>query len=266
MESNGATSRAVVVTGTSIGIGRAIATTLAGLGWTVRRYRPEPGLLEEALGEIGGVAVAGDVRDLEVLRTARRAAEERGELRAWINNAAVVRLAPLHLMGPDVITELLDINLTAAVLGSREALCSFGQPGGWFDYQRVFDPRPEGLSGYGAYDTAKGGMEALTRYVCTEYGHLGIRCNAIAPGPVRTNIVAPVAADEPKPASFAAEAEDLSPMHRISEPTEIAETVAFLLDDRTVSINGHVLAIDNGMSAWAFGFPPDELVAFAAEP
>jgi NAD(P)-dependent dehydrogenase (short-subunit alcohol dehydrogenase family) len=82
---------------------------------------------------------------------------------------------------------------------------------------------------------------------------------------VRTDIVAPVAADEPKPASFAAKAEDLSPMHRISEPAEIAETVAFLISDRTVSINGHVLAVDNGMSAWAFGFPPDESVAFAAE-
>jgi glucose 1-dehydrogenase len=266
MESNGATSRVVVVTGASMGIGRAIATTLAALGWTVVGIARDRALLEKAVGEIGGVAVAGDVRDLDVLRTARRAAEERGELRAWVNNAAVVRLAPLHLMGPDVVTELLDINLTAVVLGTREALCSFlanRVAGSIINVSSIHGQRA--FPGYGAYDTAKGGMEALTRYVCTEYGHLGIRCNAIAPGPVRTDIVAPVAADEPKPASFAAKAEDLSPMHRISEPAEIAETVAFLISDRTVSINGHVLAVDNGMSAWAFGFPPDESVAFAAE-
>ena len=79
---------------------------MAALGWTVvgiARNRA----LEEAVGEIGGVAVPGDVRDLEVLRTARRAAEERGELRAWVNNAAVVRLAPLHLTGPYVVTDCL---------------------------------------------------------------------------------------------------------------------------------------------------------------
>ena len=134
-------------------------------------------------------------------------------------------------MGPDVVTELLDINLTAVVLGTREALCSFlanRVAGSIINVSSIHGQRA--FPGYGAYDTAKGGMESLTRYVCTEYGHLGIRCNAIAPGPVRTDIVAPVAADEPKPASFAATAEDLSPM-----------------------------------SAWAFGFPPDESVAFAAE-
>ena len=57
MESNGGASRVAVVTGTSMGIGRAIATTLAALGWTVVGIARDRALLEEAVGEIGGVAV-----------------------------------------------------------------------------------------------------------------------------------------------------------------------------------------------------------------
>jgi hypothetical protein len=52
-------------------------------------------------------------------------------------------------------------------------------------------------------------------------------------------------------------------MRRVSEPAEIAETVAFLLDSASRSINGHCLAVDNGMSAWHHEFPPDKSVVFA---
>jgi hypothetical protein len=52
-------------------------------------------------------------------------------------------------------------------------------------------------------------------------------------------------------------------MRRVSQPEEIAETVAFLLDSASVSINGHCLAVDNGMSAWHHEFPPDRSVVFA---
>lgn len=255
----------VVVTGASMGIGRAIATTLAAASWIVVGIALEQALLEEAMAEIGGTAIRGDVRDLDVLNSARRSAEKRGELRGWVNNAAIVQLAPLHLMEPDAIADLLDINLRAVVLGAREALRSFlanDTAGSIINISSIHGQR--GFPGYGAYDTAKGGVEALTRYVCTEYGHLGIRCNAVAPGAVRTAIVPPAAADE-HPPSFTVKARDLAPMRRVSEPTEIAEAVAFLLDDRSFSINGHVLAIDNGMSARAFGFPPDDSVKFGAE-
>ena len=109
------------------------------------------------MAEIDGTAVPGDVRDLNVLATARRAAEERGELRAWVNNAAIVRLAPLHLMDPGVIAELLDINLGAVVLGTRGALSSFlvnQVAGSIINISSVHGQR--GFPGYGAYDAAKG--------------------------------------------------------------------------------------------------------------
>jgi enoyl-[acyl-carrier-protein] reductase (NADH) len=69
--------------------------------------------------------------------------------------------------------------------------------------------------------------------------------------------------DGPAAPSFSSDATALAPMRRVSEPGEIAETVAFLLDSASVSINGHCLAVDNGMSAWHHEFPPDKSVVFA---
>jgi NAD(P)-dependent dehydrogenase (short-subunit alcohol dehydrogenase family) len=252
-----------VVTGAAKGIGRAIAARLAADGWSVVGVARDASGLAQALGSIGGVAVPGDVRQPEVIAKARQTAEQLGELRAWVNNAAVVHLAPLHLMEPAVIDEVLDINLRAVVMGTREALGSFlahSVAGSVVNISSIHGRA--GFPGYGAYDTAKGGIEALTRYVCVEYGHLGIRCNAVAPGPVRTNIVPPLAPGAPRPASFAAEASDLTPMRRVSEPEEIASVVSFLAGDQSLSVNGHVLAVDLGMSAWSFAFPPDSAVVF----
>jgi NAD(P)-dependent dehydrogenase (short-subunit alcohol dehydrogenase family) len=256
--------RTVVVTGAGNGIGRSIAARLAADGWTLVGIDRDQAALAEVFGSIDGEGIAGDVRDLEVLAEARRVAEDRGRLAAWVNNAAIVRLAPIHLMSPAVIDEMLDIDLRAVVFGAREALGSFlahSVAGSIVNISSVH--ASGGFPGYGAYDTAKGGIEAFTRYVCVEYGHLGIRCNAVAPGAVNTQIMASAQVDGPAPPSFSSEAAALAPMRRVSEPVEIAETVAFLLGSASVSINGHCLAVDNGMSAWHHEFPPDESVVFA---
>ena len=256
--------RTVVVTGAGNGIGRAIAARMAADAWTVVGVDRDRAALGEVFRSIDGEGVAGDVRDIDVLAEARRAAEERGQLAAWVNNAGIVRLGPIHLMEPSVIDETLDINLRAVVFGAREALASFlvnSVAGSIVNISSVH--ASGGFPGYGAYDATKGGIEAFTRYVCVEYGHLGIRCNAVAPGAVNTQIMASAQVEGPTPPSFSSDAAALAPMRRVSEPAEIAETVAFLLDNASVSINGHCLAVDNGMSAWHHEFPPDQRVVFA---
>ena len=190
--------KAVVVTGAANGIGRAIAARLAATGWAVVGIDRDVAALEEVAGSVGGVAVPGDIRDQEVITNARQAAEGAGRLSAWVNNAGVVRLGPLHLMPADVIDETLDIDLRAVVFGAREALRSFLANGVSGSIVNISSVHARGsFPGYGPYDAAKGGIESLTRYVCVEYGHLGIRCNAIAPGAVNTNIVPAVGPDEP---------------------------------------------------------------------
>ena len=252
----------VVITGAANGIGKSIARRLAKTGWAVVGVDRDAAALQEAVEAVAGVAVVGDVRDTEVLVEAREAAEDAGSLRAWVNNAGIVRLGPLHLMAAEVIDETIDIDLRAVVFGTREALSSFlanGVSGSIVNVSSIH--AHGGFPGYGPYDAAKGGVEALTRYVCVEYGHLGIRCNAVAPGAVNTNIAARIPDAPPSPMS-SIEGRDLSPMRRVSEPEEIAEAVAFLVEGPSMAINGHALAVDNGMSAWNGSFPPDDAVAF----
>jgi NAD(P)-dependent dehydrogenase (short-subunit alcohol dehydrogenase family) len=253
-----------VVTGAGHGIGRSIATHVSRAGRPVVAVDTDAEALAELAGEIDSVAtVTGDVRDLDALHSAARLAVELGGLGGWVNNAGIVRLAPLHEVSADDIAEVLGVNLEAVVLGCQVALQSFladGAPGSIVNISSVH--AKSGFPGYAIYDTAKGGVEALTRYVCVEYGHLGIRCNAVAPGVVDTAIV-PRAADPTRDIAADLEAaRALSPMRRISAPVEIAYVVDFLLSQQATSINGQVLGVDNGMSARSASFAPNPSIRF----
>lgn len=253
----------LVITGAANGIGKATVTRMAETGWFVVGVDRDCEALNAALEGLAGATVVGDVRDIEVLHEARSVAERNGELRAWVNNAAMVRLAPLHLLEPVAIDEMLDIDLRAVVFGVREALLSFlehGVAGAIVNISSVH--ARGGLPGYGPYDTAKGGIEALTRYVCVEYGHLGVRCNAVAPGAVSTKFDAQARLELGRHPTFISDATNLAPMQRVSQPGEIAESIAFLIEGAPSAINGHTLAVDNGMSARNYSFSPDERVVF----
>ena len=119
----------LVITGAANGIGKATVTRMAETGWFVVGVDRDREALDAALEGLAGATVVGDVRDIEVLHEARSVAERNGELRAWVNNAAMVRLAPLHLLEPVAIDEMLDIDLRAVVFGVREALLSFLEHG-----------------------------------------------------------------------------------------------------------------------------------------
>jgi NAD(P)-dependent dehydrogenase (short-subunit alcohol dehydrogenase family) len=256
--------KSVVVTGAANGIGKAIMRRLALTGWAVVGIDRDVAALQEVAGQVGGLAVPGDVRHQEVLTQARKVAEGAGHLTAWVSNAGIVRLGALHVMAPEVIDETLDIDLRAVIFGAREAVTSFLAQGVSGSIVNISSVHARGsFPGFGPYDAAKGGIESFTRYVCVEYGHLGIRCNAIAPGAVNTNIVPPAGPDEPATTSSSVEGVDLSPMHRVSEPDEIAEVVAFLVEGPSLAINGQILAVDNGLSARNYPYPPDTSVVFA---
>ena len=257
----------LVITGAGNGIGKSTVAKMAEAGWFVVGVDRDRSALEGAFEGINGAIVAGDVRDTEVLHQARLVAERHGRLSAWVNNAAVVRLGPLHLLEPAVIDEVLDIDLRAVVFGVREAIISFlehGVPGAIVNVSSVH--ARGALPGYGPYDAAKGGIEALTRYVCVEYGHLGVRCNAVAPGAVSTYLDAQARLEAPRHPTLMGDASNLAPMLRVSQPREIADAIAFLIDGAPLSVNGHTLAVDNGMSARNYAFPPDETVVFVTDP
>lgn len=254
----------VVVTGAADGIGRAVATRLAGAGCTVIAVDLDgPRLTELCESTPNTVAVTGDVADGHTMRQARRAGELAGRLSGWVNNAAIVRMAALHEVDDDEIDRIMAVNLRAVVVGTRCALHAFldaGTPGSIVNVSSIH--AHGGFPGYALYDTCKGGVEALTRYVCVEYGHLGIRCNAVAPGAVATPSSERLRAAAGDPDQALAATREMAPMRRISSPDEIAHAVGFLLDSGSVAVNGHILAVDNGMAARGSTLPSDSNIDF----
>jgi NAD(P)-dependent dehydrogenase (short-subunit alcohol dehydrogenase family) len=249
----------VVVTGAANGIGRATAECLAARSYAVVGVDGDAAGLDRLAAELPGArVVTGDVRDRATLLAAAELASEQGRLSCWVNNAGIVRLAPLHRVTDDDLDQVLGVNLRAVLLGCQIAVQAFlaGRVAGRIVNVSSIHARAA-FPGYAVYDTAKGGVEALTRYVCVEYGHLGIRCNAIAPGAVDTGIVPGTAGPGRDRAADLEATRQLSPMRRVSAPEEMAEIIAFLLSDAATSINGQVIGADNGMSARAVQLAPD---------
>ena len=262
------TQPVAIVTGAARGIGRAITQALAGEGYRVLAVdRDAEGLA--ALGqEIPGAdPFAIDLADPFAPAECRKAAERKGNLTAWVNNAAIVRLGALHDVEPQEIDEMLAVNLRAVVSGTQEAVRSFLKSGTAGSIVNISSIHAKtAFPGYALYDTCKGGVESLTRYVCVEYGHLGIRCNAVAPGAVLTPAAIQLSEQTDDPEAAFAMTRELSPMRRISEPSEIAAMVTFLLSPAAVAVNGHILAADNGMAARSNSFPPSKEINFMSGP
>ena len=245
--------KSIVVTGAAGGIGTDLCSALVREGWVVIAIDIDSGGLERLREKLPAVVtVVGDVRDPAVLARARAEAEAAGTLSGWVNNAAIMRSSPLHKLDDAAIELQISVNLHSAVYGTREALRSFVEnnvAGSIVMISSVHGRHP--FEGHPLYATAKGGIEALTRQICVEYGPRGIRCNAVAPGAVRTPMTIVSGSDTAAAADEEESAALLSPMRRISEPSEISDAVIYLLSPGARGINGHVLAVDNGMAARA---------------
>lgn len=255
----------VVVTGVGTGIGRAIAERLDADGIAVvgveldaeSARRVQDGFTS------GGEVLVGDVSDRAVLHAAREAAEGRGGLTGWVNNAGVALGGNLHDPVEADVHRVFAVNLEGVYWGCAEAVQSFiaaGTGGAIVNLSSIHGR--VAFNGWAAYDTAKGGVEALTRYIAVEYGPLGVRANAVAPGAIRTDLTAAVIANSENPVRAEEEMSELHPLERLGEPAEIASTVAFLLSDEASFISGQAIAVDGGATARCFRYEtPSDLRA-----
>jgi NAD(P)-dependent dehydrogenase (short-subunit alcohol dehydrogenase family) len=255
-------SKSAVVTGCGQGIGRAIFERLLADGYaTVGVEQNEP-TAEEArkLAGARGDVLLGDVANRDVLSAAAQRARTLAPVSAWVNNAAIDTPSNLHAPNPAEVQRLFDVNLFGCYWGCAVAIEAFlpHRSGAIVNISSVHGRAS--YSNAAAYDASKGAIDALTRYVAVEYGPVGIRANAVAPGAVRTPMAQKLidSASDPKAAEH-----DMAwrhPLRRIAEPREIAAVVAFLLSEEASFLSGQSIPVDGGLTARCWDFDLDPLL------
>lgn len=247
------TDKTAVVTGGASGIGRAIARRYADQGArvVVADTDREPRLGGKPTAEVvraeGGDArfIETDVTDYEAVEALVAATvEEYGGLDVMVNNAGILRQTLLHETSAEEWKEVLDVNVQGVFHGMKAAL------------SRMLDQEGDGtivnvssISGSigrdhaPAYCTSKGAVTMLTRQAAIDYGHRGIRVNAVGPGGTLTAMVEEIMSDKRREYL-----EEQTPLERLATPEEIADVAAFLASDMASYVNGHVLIADGGFS------------------
>lgn len=241
--------RVALVTGSTSGIGRATAVHLAELGAQVvvsGRDGERGEATVAAIRSAGGKAdfVAADLGDADSVRELARRATELGGGRVdiLINNAGVFPFKTTEQFTEADIDHTFDINVKAPFLlvqALAPAMAARGH-GAVVNVGTIL--ATSGTPVGSVYGSSKAALELLTRAWATEFGPSGVRVNAVAPGPVRTEGTEPINAllDD-----FAAP----SPGRRVARPEEIATAIGFLAGPGASNIHGTVLPVDGGLVA-----------------
>jgi NAD(P)-dependent dehydrogenase (short-subunit alcohol dehydrogenase family) len=243
--------RSAIVTGTAQGIGRRVAEVLGGEGCAlVLCDLREPSETLEALGDAGvsALAVVGDLaEEATAVAAAQTAVEAFGGIDVLVNNAGVSHIAPAEEIATADWRRVLDVNLTGAFMLSREAGRSMLARGGGSIVNVASIAGLHGIAERAAYNASKHGLVGLTRTLAAEWGGRGVRCNAVCPSWVKTEMDV---ADQESGGYTDADIAGRNPMGRFASPDDIAQAVAFLADPaRSGFVNGQTLAVDGGWLA-----------------
>ncbi|HMG41002.1 MAG TPA: SDR family oxidoreductase [Acidimicrobiales bacterium] len=246
-----------VVTGAAGRVGSETARVLAAAGAAVVVVDlPETDLAhtETAITEAGGKAlpVEADVSDEDDVRRVMEAAVDTfGGIDLLDNNAAAIGLSTDDLKLTEMSVELWDrtmaVNLRGPMLCCKHALPVMVAQGGGSIVNISSGMSLAGDDHHVAYGSSKGGVNSLTRYVATQYGRHGVRCNALALG-----IVTPDRTPSPAVAPYIAH----KLVGRLGHPTDVAEMVAFLASPRSSYLTGQVISLDGGFFSHVPTFVP----------
>ena len=239
--------KVAIVTGASRGIGAAIARRLGADGFAVVvNYAGSADAAAEVVGAIeaaGGRAVSAqaDVADPgAVARMFDSAQDAFGGVDVLVNNAGVMQLKPLAESDDDLFDRTLAVNLKGTFNSMREAARRMRDGGRVINFSSsvvgVYGPT------YGVYAATKAAVEAMTHVLSKELGARQINVNAVAPGPVGTELFLHGKSDE-----MLNRIKGMIPFGRLGEPDDIASVVSFLAGPDGAWVNGQVLRTNGGM-------------------
>jgi NAD(P)-dependent dehydrogenase (short-subunit alcohol dehydrogenase family) len=242
--------KVAVITGAAQGIGRRIAEVLAERGYALAlNDLHSPSDTAAAVASLGAetLELAGDVTDERSVQEFARCVIDRwARVDVLVNNAGISCIAPAERTTPDVFRRVVDVNLLGPFLVSH----AFAPPmlsarsGSIVNIASVAGLL--GIAERSAYNASKHGLIGLTRTLAAEWGGRGVRCNAVCPGWVKTEMDA---ADQATGHYTDADITGRVPMNRFATADDVARAVAFLADERESGfINGATLTVDGGWS------------------
>ena len=249
----------IMVTGGGSGIGRCTAHELAALGAHVVLVGRKLEKLERTAGEIiedgGSVSFqVCDIRDEEAVKAmVKTVIAERGRIHHLVNNAGGQFPAPLIGINQKGFETVVRTNLVGGFLVAKEVfLQSFSKHGG--NIVNMLADMWGGMPGMGHSGAARAGMENFTKTAAYEWGHAGVRVNAVAPGWVASSGM-DTYPDAMK--NMIRSLKDHVPLQRIATEAEIASAIVFLLSPGASFISGNTIRIDGaaslGTRAWTLG-------------
>jgi NAD(P)-dependent dehydrogenase (short-subunit alcohol dehydrogenase family) len=240
--------RGALVTGAGRGLGRACALALSGLGAHVTLMARSRDELEAVAAACPGPAtvVAGDVTDAAAVERAVAAADAGGALAVSVHCAGINRPGPTLELDQADFDAVIDVNVRATFLVARAAGARMVARGHGSIVHLSSQMGSVGYPGRAAYCASKHAVDGLTKALAVEWAPHGVRVNAVAPTFVRTPLTAPMLADP----AFREDVERRIPAGRVGEVEEVVGAVAFLASDQSTLVNGHVLAVDGGWTAW----------------
>jgi len=239
-------SRAVLVTGAGSGIGRAIAEKLARNGERVVVNDLNGETADEVVARIkesGGEAAAapGDVSDPESVRRIMEAVHEAyGPPDILVNNAGFLQQKRFVDLTVEDFDRMIAVHLRGTFLCTSAVLSDMLSRGSGIIVNVASQLGQIGGIELGHYSAAKAGIIGLTKSLAREVSAQGVRVNAVAPGPINTELVLGLS-DEWRDAKAAE-----LPLGRFGEPWEVAETVAFLVSDGAALYVGQTLGPNSG--------------------
>jgi len=239
--------RVAIVTGASKGIGAAIARRLARDGVAVVvNYASNAVAAGEVVSDVeknGGraIAVQADVGEASAARQLFDAATQAfGGVDILVNNAAIMELSPISEATDASFERQLSANVAGVFRGMREAAQRLRNSGRIISFSStvvgLYQPS------YGVYAATKAAVEAMTHVVAKELASRGITVNAVAPGPVGTDMFL-----TGKSREQVAAIERMNPFGRLGTPDEIAGVVAFLAGADSAWVNGQVIRANGGV-------------------